>query len=61
MISISTSHELKYSGGAVATTKTGSGHGYGIRNVEDVVRKYSGKFSIKCSDGAVSAEAVLLN
>ncbi|MBE6873789.1 MAG: GHKL domain-containing protein [Ruminococcus albus] len=61
MISNSTSHELKYSGGAVATTNTGSGHGYGIRNVEDVVRKYSGKFSIKCSDGAVSAEAVLLN
>ena len=50
---------VKYAGKAIATRKTGDGHGYGLKNIRRAVERYNGYVDIS-HDGGVFAVQVLV-
>ena len=43
----------------IATSKSGDGHGYGLRNIRQVMEKYNGSFKITHEDGVFTAVVVI--
>ena len=51
---------LKYENNHLVTTaRRKDGHGYGIRNIENAVRKYRGCYEVSCSESIFCASAIM--
>ena len=53
-------HSIKYSNGEIATTKSDSeDHGYGLKNVREVVKKYNGHIEIDHTDNIFCVNIII--
>lgn len=52
-------HELSKKNGRYQTHKKGSHHGWGIRNIEDIIDKYDGSMEIKNENGVFEVDLLL--
>lgn len=54
-------HAVEFDGGGLPIPRQREGHGYGLRNVRAVVRKYNGMLQCQCEGGQFRFHAVLFD